>query len=43
MIFFQKNPSLKNKLFFFFEGEGGGKSKGGLASVSKFVLQTIKI
>ena len=39
MIFFQKNPSLKKKLFSFRGGEG----KGGLASVSEFVLQGIHI
>ena len=39
MIFFQKNPSLKKNLFCFGRGEG----KGGLASVSEFVLQRIQI
>ena len=39
MIFFQKNPSLKKKMFSFRGGEG----KGGLASVSEFVLQRIHI
>ena len=38
-FFFQKNPSLKKKLFSFRGGEG----KGGLASVSEFVLQRIHI
>ena len=38
-FFFQKNPSLKKKMFSFRGGEG----KGGLASVSEFVLQRIHI
>ena len=38
-FFFQKNPSLKKKLFSFRGGEG----KGGLASVSEFDLQRIHI
>ena len=37
--FFLKNPSLKKKSFFL----GGGKGKGGLASISAFVLQRFQI
>ena len=36
--FFLKNPSLKKKSFF-----GGGEGKGGLASISAFVLQRFQI
>ena len=36
IFFFLKNPSLKKNIFF-----GGGEGKGGLASVSEFVLQRI--
>ena len=36
IFFFLKNPSLKNIFFF-----GGGEGKGGLATVSEFVLQRI--
>ena len=35
---FLKNPSLKKNTFLDF---GGGERKGGLASVSEFVLQRI--
>ena len=38
-FFFQKNPSLKTKIVSFLRGE----DKGGLASVSEFVLQRIQI
>ena len=37
--FFFKKPSLKKNLFFF----GGGEGKGGLASISAFVLQRFQI
>ena len=36
--FFLKNPSLKKNHFF-----GGGEGKGGLASISAFVLQRFQI
>ena len=37
VIFFSlKNPSLEKKFFF-----GGGEDKGGLASITEFVLQRI--
>ena len=36
--FFLKNPSLEKKSFF-----GGGEGKGGLASISAFVLQRFQI
>ena len=35
--FFLKNPSLKKIIF------GGGEGKGGLASISAFVLQRFQI
>ena len=35
IFFFLKNPSLKKNFF------GGGEGKGGLASVSEFVLQRL--
>ena len=38
MIFFLKNPSLKKNYFF-----GGVEGKGGLASISAFVLQRFQI
>ena len=38
-FFFQKNPSLKKKLF----SSRGSEGMGGLASVSEFVLQRIQI
>ena len=38
-FFFQKNPGLKKNVIFFCGGDG----KGGLASVSEFVLQRIQI
>ena len=37
--FFLKNPSLKKKSIYF----GGGEGKGGLASISAFVLQRFQI
>ena len=37
-MIFLKNPSLKKKSFF-----GGGEGKGGLASISAFVLQRFQI
>ena len=35
-VFFLNNPSVKKKIFFF--SFGGDEGKGGLASVSEFVL-----
>ena len=38
MIFFKESKSEKKNLFF-----GGGEGKGGLASISAFVLQRFQI
>ena len=39
MIFFKESKSEKKNHFFF----GGGEGKGGLASISAFVLQRFQI